>query len=67
MYSLATVVAISGARMLLHFDGTESALDIWRLSDSSDIHPVGWTEGSQLKPPLGTVFLISYMNQRHLP
>lgn len=53
-FSLATVVATSGARILLHFDGADSKSDIWRLPDSGDIHPVGWTEGSLLKAPLGT-------------
>ena len=52
-YSLATVVAVSGARILLHFDGSDASSDIWRLPDSGDIHPVGWTEASQLKPPTG--------------
>lgn len=52
-FSLATVVATCGSRILLHFDGADSKSDIWRLPDSGDIHPVGWTEGSLLKAPLG--------------
>jgi len=52
-FSLATVVATCGSRILLHFDGADQSSDIWRLPDSGDIHPVGWTEGSLLKAPLG--------------
>ena len=51
-FSLATVVATVGTRILLHFDGADPNSDIWRLPDSGDIHPVGWTEGSLLKAPM---------------
>ena len=57
-FSLATVVATCGARILLHFDGADQSSDIWRLPDSGDIHPVGWTEGSLLKAPLGDFFFL---------
>ncbi|XP_066924748.1 polycomb protein Scm-like isoform X1 [Clytia hemisphaerica] len=52
-FSLATVIATVGSRILLHFDGADPSSDIWRLPDSGDIHPVGWTEGSLLKAPMG--------------
>lgn len=62
--SLATVKEVCGARVLLHFDGTHSNLDVWKLCDSADIFPAGWREGSKLKAPIGmllawTLFLKS--------
>lgn len=61
-FSLATVVATVGSRILLHFDGADPNSDIWRLPDSGDIHPVGWTEGSLLKAPMSKnmIFLYQY-------
>lgn len=52
---IASVVAISGARLCLRLDGDESKTDFWRLVDSSDIQPVGTCEnkGELLQPPLG--------------
>lgn len=69
-FSLATVVATVGSRILLHFDGAEPNSDIWRLPDSGDIHPVGWTEGSLLKPPMSKIwiytiyFILNVINSR---
>ncbi|XP_057307411.1 polycomb protein Scm-like isoform X2 [Hydractinia symbiolongicarpus] len=54
--SLATVKEVCGARILLHFDGTHSNLDVWKLCDSADIFPAGWREGSKLRAPIGYKF-----------
>ncbi|KAM6143387.1 sex comb on midleg-like protein 2 [Erethizon dorsatum] len=52
---IATVIAISGARLYLRLDGSDNSNDFWRLIDSSDIQPVGTCEkgGNLLQPPLG--------------
>ncbi|XP_004866201.1 sex comb on midleg-like protein 2 isoform X2 [Heterocephalus glaber] len=52
---IATVIGISGARLNLRLDGSDSSNDFWRLVDSSDIQPVGTCEkqGNLLQPPLG--------------
>nr|XP_003466461.2 sex comb on midleg-like protein 2 [Cavia porcellus] len=52
---IATVVGISGARLHLRLDGSDSNNDFWKLVDSSDIQPVGSCakRGNLLQPPLG--------------
>ena len=53
IFSLATVAFKIGPRLLLHFDGSPSKYDMWTLCDSSDIHPIGWTDHGSLLPPTG--------------
>ncbi|XP_029390132.1 sex comb on midleg-like protein 2 [Mus pahari] len=52
---VASVIAITGARLRLRLDGSDNKNDFWRLVDSSDIQPVGTCEqgGDLLQPPLG--------------
>ena len=52
---IATVVGKMGPRIKLRLDGSDSKNDFWRLVDSEDIHPVGYTEkqGQMLQPPAG--------------
>ncbi|MCI4393294.1 hypothetical protein PGIGA_G00155780 [Pangasianodon gigas] len=52
---IATVMGLTGARLRLRLDGSDSTNDFWRLVDSSDIQPVGTCEktGDMLQPPLG--------------
>ncbi|XP_016008182.1 sex comb on midleg-like protein 2 isoform X1 [Rousettus aegyptiacus] len=52
---IATVVGVTGARLLLRLDGSDNTNDFWRLVDSTDIQPVGTCEkqGDLLQPPLG--------------
>ena len=52
---IATVVKIHGPRLGLRLDGSDDRNDFWRLVDSSDLHPIGFSEknGVLLQPPLG--------------
>ena len=52
---VATVVAGVGPRLRLRLDGSDDKNDFWRLVDSSDLHPIGYSEkhGDLLQPPLG--------------
>lgn len=52
---VATVVAGVGPRLRLRLDGSDDKNDFWRLVDSSDLHPIGFSEkhGDLLQPPLG--------------
>ena len=55
---IATVVGKMGPRIKLRLDGTDSNHDFWRLVDSEDIHPIGYTkqQGKTLWPPVGFKF-----------
>ena len=52
---VATVIATIGSRLRLRLDGGDDKNDFWRLVDSGDIHPIGYSEkhGGMLQPPLG--------------
>ena len=52
---IATVVGKTGCRIRLRLDGSDSKNDFWRLVDSEDLHPIGYTEGQgqMLQPPVG--------------
>ncbi|XP_050437621.1 polycomb protein Scm-like isoform X2 [Adelges cooleyi] len=55
---IATVIGIIGPRIRLRLDGGDNKNDFWRLVDSSELKPVGYTEkdvqkGGMLQPPLG--------------
>lgn len=52
---IATVVGVVGPRIRLRLDGGDNKNDFWRLIDSSELKPVGYTEkkGGMLQPPLG--------------
>ncbi|KAM8890609.1 sex comb on midleg-like protein 2 isoform 2-T2 [Synchiropus picturatus] len=52
---IATVMGLTGVRLRLRLDGSDSSNDFWRLVDSSDIQPIGTCEknGDMLQPPLG--------------
>ena len=52
---IATVVGKMGCRIRLRLDGSDSKNDFWRLVDSEDLHPIGYTEGQgqMLQPPVG--------------
>lgn len=51
-FCLATITAVVGGRLLLHFDGAAATIgDFWRLPDSGDIYPVGWNDSARLKAP----------------
>ncbi|VVC24666.1 Hypothetical protein CINCED_3A010260 [Cinara cedri] len=52
---IATVVGVVGPRIRLRLDGGDNKNDFWRLVDSSELKPVGYTEkkGGMLQPPLG--------------
>lgn len=54
---IATVIAAVGSRLRLRLDGSDNSNDFWRLVDSADIHPIGYSEknGSLLQPPLGKI------------
>ncbi|XP_054852140.1 lethal(3)malignant brain tumor-like protein 3 [Eublepharis macularius] len=55
MYCVLTVAEVCGYRIRLHFDEYPDCYDFWVNADSSDIHPVGWSEktGHKLHPPKG--------------
>uniref|UniRef100_A0ABM5G5K3 Lethal(3)malignant brain tumor-like protein 3 isoform X3 n=1 Tax=Pogona vitticeps TaxID=103695 RepID=A0ABM5G5K3_9SAUR len=55
MYCVLTVAEVCGYRIRLHFDEFPDCYDFWVNADSSDIHPVGWSEktGHKLHPPKG--------------
>ncbi|WAR09360.1 SCML2-like protein [Mya arenaria] len=52
---VATVIGAVGPRLRLRLDGSDNSNDFWRLTDSGDIHPIGFSEknGGLLQPPLG--------------
>lgn len=55
---IATVVGVVGPRIRLRLDGGDNKNDFWRLVDSSELKPIGYTEkkGGMLQPPLGNLF-----------
>ena len=61
---VATVIGILGSRLRLRFDGCDNSNDIWRMVDSSDIHPIGWCEGNGgvLQPPVGKYGMVQRSN-----
>ena len=61
---IATVVGKMGPRIRLRLDGSDSKNDFWRLVDSEDLHPIGYTEfqGQMLQPPVGFT-----LNATHWP
>ena len=61
---IATVVDKKGPRIRLRLDGSDSKNDFWRLVDSEDLHPIGYTEkqGQMLQPPVGFT-----LNATHWP
>lgn len=61
---IATVVGKCGSRIRLRLDGSDSKNDFWRLVDSEDLHPIGFTEneGQMLQPPVGFT-----LNATHWP
>lgn len=61
---IATVVGKMGSRIRLRLDGSDSKNDFWRLVDSADLHPIGYTEkqGQMLQPPVGFT-----LNATHWP
>ncbi|QQP56607.1 Polycomb protein SCMH1like [Caligus rogercresseyi] len=52
---IATVVGLSGARVRLRLDGSDSKNDFWLLVDSGDLNEMGTCEknGNMLQPPIG--------------
>ncbi|KAL5234125.1 hypothetical protein ACI65C_001535 [Semiaphis heraclei] len=52
---IATVIGVVGPRIRLRLDGGDNKNDFWRLVDSSELKPIGYTEkkGGMLQPPLG--------------
>lgn len=54
---IATVVGVVGPRIRLRLDGGDNKNDFWRLVDSSELKPIGYTEkkGGMLQPPLGKI------------
>ena len=58
---IATVIGKIGPRIKLRLDGSNAKNDIWRLVDSEDIHPIGYTEqlGQKLQPPGGLKFNVN--------
>jgi len=59
---IATVIGVVGPRIRLRLDGGDNKNDFWRLVDSSELKPIGYTEkkGGMLQPPLG-IFVIFYI------
>lgn len=59
---IATVIGVVGPRIRLRLDGGDNKNDFWRLVDSSELKPIGYTEkkGGMLQPPLG-IFIIFYV------
>jgi polycomb protein SCMH1 len=59
---IATVIGVVGPRIRLRLDGGDNKNDFWRLVDSSELKPIGYTEkkGGMLQPPLGK-FIIFYI------
>lgn len=53
---VATVAAVKGYRLKIHFDGWSSDFDFWTDDDWPDLHPPGWCQktGHPLQPPLTT-------------
>ncbi|XP_012559766.2 scm-like with four MBT domains protein 2 isoform X1 [Hydra vulgaris] len=49
----ATIVAIHGSLLRVHFDGWDSTFDQWVSHESYDLFPVNWCErnGKSLQPP----------------
>lgn len=56
---IATVVGVVGPRIRLRLDGGDNKNDFWRLVDSSELKPIGYTEkkGGMLQPPLGKQYI----------
>ncbi|CAH1714202.1 polycomb protein Scm isoform X2 [Aphis gossypii] len=52
---IATVIGVVGPRIRLRLDGGDDKNDFWRLVDSTELKPIGYTEkkGGMLQPPLG--------------
>ncbi|XP_046442575.1 lethal(3)malignant brain tumor-like protein 1 isoform X2 [Daphnia pulex] len=50
---VATVAAVKGYRLKIHFDGWSSEYDFWTDDDWPDLHPPGWClkTGHPLQPP----------------
>lgn len=61
---IATVKGKMGPRLKLRLDGSDSNNDFWRLVDSEDLHPIGYTveQGQMLQPPVGFT-----LNATHWP
>ena len=61
---IATVKGKVGPRLKLRLDGSDSKNDFWRLVDSEDLHPIGYTaqQGQMLQPPVGFT-----LNATHWP
>lgn len=59
---IATVIGVVGPRIRLRLDGGDDKNDFWRLVDSTELKPIGYTEkkGGMLQPPLGK-FMILYI------
>lgn len=57
---IATIVKIHGPRLGLRLDGSDDRNDFWRLIDSNDLHPIGYSEknGDLLQPPLGWLLTV---------
>lgn len=55
---IATVVSAQGPRLRLRLDGSDDRNDFWRLVDSGDLHPIGYSDrnGELLQPPLGEYY-----------
>ena len=53
---VATVAAVKGYRLKIHFDVWSSDFDFWTDDDWPDLHPPGWCQktGHPLQPPLTT-------------
>ncbi|XP_032779060.2 lethal(3)malignant brain tumor-like protein 3 isoform X2 [Daphnia magna] len=53
---VATVAAVKGYRLKIHFDGWSSDYDFWTDDDWPDLHPPGWClkTGHPLQPPFVT-------------
>ena len=52
---VATVAAVRGSKLLIHFDRWQANYDYLCESDSTDVHPVGWCKkkGRDLQKPNG--------------
>lgn len=58
---VATIAAVRGNRLLVHFDGWQNNYDYLCSPESTDIHPVGWCrrKGRDLQKPNGVCLLLS--------
>lgn len=56
---VAKVVNMQGPRLCLRLEGSDDKNDFWKMIDSGDIHPVGYSERTKglLQPPLGMTYI----------